>query len=1108
MWPVRKHIRGIDAEFPLIPTAADANAIRACSSSQGDSLNHVEKPHRLSTLLPWLPTVLIGPVIGLYLARVMYEVWPAQRAVLATWQGTAQVAAAALLILLGLRWIGLRVIRRFTLQPAQSLSIALIPFLILLVYVLWPRVNLLMAGILLVAAGCLSLALVLRALVQDKWQWVLTWAVPISLVIVALTAYLLTMGRTVGAADTFEFQVVAPTLGIAHPTGYPLFILIGKLFSLIPTGLVAWRVNLVSVTFATVTTLLVYISLHRLTGQRSASALAALCLAFSRVFWSQALEAEVYPLNAACVAAILLLLVGQVGNLPNGKAWLFALAAVYGLSFTNHLTMVILAPAIVLGVLLARPRVTRWDWLLAAGAFLAPLLIDLYIPLRWPALHNGQWMSFRDFIAWITGEQFRGAMQFGLWRDPTRWHIVGGLMLEALGPVGAALAAMGLVWLIARRWRIALLTFIAWAGYFAYGLIYNVPDVSVFIIPAHILMAVWIGAAVAWLVRGLAGRTTAVETTPIEPAAGNLSAQMANDTASAQADARLQALEVRPRSPGLAGWMVGLTWVAFALLPLSLAWTNGPQVDQSQVGWELYRWGRHVMDLPMPTGSAILADSEKIAPLYYLKRIENVRPDVDTLVLGDEGLYRAELDQRVAKGQPVYLARYLPGLAGPYRLHSLGPLVRVTTKPATSPPPMQKQLDNVSWGGNQISLLGLDVEPGEGGVAWRITLYWQARVKLSESYHVRLRWRGPSGQVWWQDHGAHPVGGYNPTAAWLPGEVVADYHEIPADATIPPGLLRLDVGLFLPFRDEGLNRDGTASPWFTLVLLEQLSHSAQHAPLAHEMRASFGDELLITGVSDPGVLPPGEPVSVELEWMRARPGPDRTFRLRWTDARGVEVETDAGRYPYSAPPYAGEYPTSKWTVGEILRARVTLPTPSAPGVYTLRAGWLDADGRELAARCQWLAPITRDCALGTLRVEGTARGQGLNFDNQALLLDAQIGRPEMRPNETLDVKLKWQGLRQWNADYTAFVHLIGPDGKLHGQVDQWPLDGTLATRDWSPGRVVDDPYHVPLAGDAPPGTYQIEVGWYLLATLRRLPVVDAEGRPVDDRVIVGTVTVK
>jgi hypothetical protein len=145
--------------------------------------------------------------------------------------------------------------------------------------------------------------------------------------------------------------------------------------------------------------------------------------------------------------------------------------------------------------------------------------------------------------------------------------------------------------------------------------------------------------------------------------------------------------------------------------------------------------------------------------------------------------------------------------------------------------------------------------------------------------------------------------------------------------------------------------------------------------------------------------------------------------------------------------------------------------------------------------------------VGTLRVEGAAPGQGINFDNQVLLLDAQINAKELRPDETLHINLKWQGLRQWNADYTVFVHLIGPDGKLHGQVDQWPLDGTLATRDWLSGRVVDDPYRVPLMGDAPPGTYQVEVGWYLLATLRRLPVVDADGRPVDDHVIIGTVMV-
>jgi hypothetical protein len=283
-----------------------------------------------------------------------------------------------------------------------------------------------------------------------------------------------------------------------------------------------------------------------------------------------------------------------------------------------------------------------------------------------------------------------------------------------------------------------------------------------------------------------------------------------------------------------------------------------------------------------------------------------------------------------------------------------------------------------------------------------------------------------------------------------------------------------------------------------MVMLDSIP-STSYAPLAHLTRASFDHELLITGVSDPGVIRPGEPVSIVFEWSSLKPGHDRTLQMRWLDAQGRQERSE------QIIPYAGEYLTSQWPAGQSLMSRVTVPAPSSPGAYTLHVGWLNENGQALPARCAWLAPLSQDCAVGKLRVEGETKAQGINFDNQALLLDAQIGQTQLQPNETVQINLKWQGLRQWNADYTAFVHLIGPDGRLHGQVDQWPLDGTLATRDWQPGRVIDDPYHVTLASDAPTGTYQIEVGWYLLATLRRLPVVDADGRPIDDRAIIGTV---
>jgi hypothetical protein len=120
-----------------------------------------------------------------------------------------------------------------------------------------------------------------------------------------------------------------------------------------------------------------------------------------------------------------------------------------------------------------------------------------------------------------------------------------------------------------------------------------------------------------------------------------------------------------------------------------------------------------------------------------------------------------------------------------------------------------------------------------------------------------------------------------------------------------------------------------------------------------------------------------------------------------------------------------------------------------------------------------------------------------------LLLDAKIDRDTVKPGETVKVDLTWRGLKSWPDNYTAFVHLLGPDGKVHGQIDQWPVQGTRPTSSWTAGQVVDDPYTITLPPDAPGGKYQVEVGWYLLSTLRRLNVLDGVGRASDDHVIIG-----
>jgi hypothetical protein len=175
-----------------------------------------------------------------------------------------------------------------------------------------------------------------------------------------LPIYLLTIPQAVGSADTFEFQVVIPQLGIAHPTGYPLYILLGRLFTFIPIGSMAWRVNLASAVFMFLAACFVYATGLRLLKHPLPALLAAVLFGLTPVIWSQAIEAEVYALHALFVAAGLWLMLVMVqsaaeekkcvkdilGWLP-GSGWqrlVMLLALLLGLGLTNHLTILFLLP--------------------------------------------------------------------------------------------------------------------------------------------------------------------------------------------------------------------------------------------------------------------------------------------------------------------------------------------------------------------------------------------------------------------------------------------------------------------------------------------------------------------------------------------------------------------------------------------------------------------------------------------------------------------------------------------------------------------------------------------------------------------------------------------
>ena len=171
--------------------------------------------------------------------------------------------------------------------------------------------------------------------------------------------YVKTLAPTLLMADPAEFQLACYTLGIAHPTGYPLYLILGWLWShLVAIGDAAYRVNLLSAVFAACATGLFYLLVLRvLRGVwhgsseplvRVLAALATLTLAVSRTFWSQALQAEVYALNSLFVVALLLLLLRWSESRSTQVLRLAAL--IYGLSLTHHSTMILFLPGCVLFV--------------------------------------------------------------------------------------------------------------------------------------------------------------------------------------------------------------------------------------------------------------------------------------------------------------------------------------------------------------------------------------------------------------------------------------------------------------------------------------------------------------------------------------------------------------------------------------------------------------------------------------------------------------------------------------------------------------------------------------------------------------------------------------
>lgn len=213
--------------------------------------------------------------------------------------------------------------------------------------------------------------------------------VEIILFVATFSLYAATAPRTIFFGDNAEFITAVRTLGIPHPSGYPLYIMLAKLFSFLHLGNPVLAINLFSAFCAAVSIALFYNLVKKFIEPKFAF-LGSLILAVSAVFWSQAIIAEVYALNFLLLMILLKILYAIKTSAD--KKYLYAFALILGLSLANHEMMVLMIPAMAVPIFMIK----GWSKKTLFWAFLLGILgmcAYLYMPIRsasHPALDWGQ----------------------------------------------------------------------------------------------------------------------------------------------------------------------------------------------------------------------------------------------------------------------------------------------------------------------------------------------------------------------------------------------------------------------------------------------------------------------------------------------------------------------------------------------------------------------------------------------------------------------------------------------------------------------------------------------------------------------------------------------
>ena len=387
----------------------------------------------------------------------------------------------------------------------------------------------------------------------------------------ALAVYARTLAPSVTLVDSGELIVAARNLGIGHPPGFPLYLMLAHLATYLPVGDVAWRVNLASAVFASLAAGLLTLAVfeadgtiapvtarpaalpdrkrRRRSGPAAAEAKAApvpepsrsaldgpaiavaavvagLLLAGSRTLWAYATVAEVYTLNTLLVVGIIVLMLGwrraSLAGAARADRRLLLAAVIFGVALGNHHATV--------GLTL--PALAFLVWATAGSSFfrsrrlfttslvaLAGVgLVYAYLPIaaaREPVLNWGDPRTLERIWWHVTGRQYWVYLGVSVDRIGREAAAFFRLLSREFGPpwlpAALALAILGFVTLARRDRTLTVFLGLVIAANVCYGLVYEIAewDKDAYYLPVFLAVTLAAGVGAATLLRGAARRASA-----------------------------------------------------------------------------------------------------------------------------------------------------------------------------------------------------------------------------------------------------------------------------------------------------------------------------------------------------------------------------------------------------------------------------------------------------------------------------------------------------------------------------------------------------------------------------------------------------------------------